>query len=125
MLLVETYLAESEGKGLGLYAKNFIPKGALIWQFVEGFDIKVHKDKYHFLSDVQKAFIDKYFWKDGGYLYASCDYSNFQNHSDDPNSVGLDDDKMIAARDIYPDEEIVVSYESFDDDFELYKDYLK
>jgi SET domain-containing protein len=125
MLLVETYLAESEGKNIGLYAKKFISKGTLIWQFVEGFDIKVHKDKYHSLSDVQKAFIDKYFWKDGDYLYSSCDHSNFQNHSNNPNSVGLDDDKMIAARDIYPYEEILVNYESFDDDFELYKDNLK
>jgi SET domain-containing protein len=125
MLVVETYLAESPGKGLGLFAKNFIPKGDLIWQFVEGFDIKVHKDKYDALSDVQKTFIDTYFWKEGDYLYASCDHSNFQNHSDDPNSIGLDDDKMIAARDIYPNEEILVSYESFDDDYELYKDNLQ
>jgi SET domain-containing protein len=125
MLLVETYLSESPGKGLGLFAKQFIPKDTVIWQFVEGFDIRVHQEKYETLTDVQKNFVDTYFWKEGDYLYSSCDYSNFQNHSDNPNSIGLDEDKMVASRDIYPNEEILVCYESFDDDFELYKNKLK
>ena len=63
MLLVETYIAESPGKGKGLFSKNFIPKGTTIWEFVEEFDIKVHKDKYKLLSQIQKDFIDTYFWK--------------------------------------------------------------
>jgi len=125
MLLVETYIAESPGKGMGLFSKKFIPKGTVIWQFVEGFDIKVHQEKYETLTNVQKKFVDTYFWKEGDYLYSSCDHSSFQNHSNDPNSIGLDEDKMIAARDIFPNEEILVSYESFDDDFTLYKETLK
>jgi hypothetical protein len=32
---------------------------------------------------------------------------------------------MVAARDIFPNEEILVNYESFDDDFDLYKQTLK
>jgi hypothetical protein len=31
---------------------------------------------------------------------------------------------MIAARDIYPNEEILVCYEDFDDDFDVYKNTL-
>jgi SET domain-containing protein len=122
MLLIETYLAESPGKGLGLYSKNFIPKDTIIWKFVEGFDIRVHKDQYHLLSDLQKKHIDTYFWREGDYLYSSCDNSNFQNHSSNPNSVCCEHDKMIAARDINPGEEILADYKSFDDDFESYKD---
>jgi SET domain-containing protein len=125
MLLVETYIAESPGKGMGLFSENFIPKDTVIWQFVEGFDIKVHQEKYERLTNVQKNFIDTYFWKEGDYLYSSCDNSNFQNHSNNPNSIGLDEDKMVAARDIFPNEEILVNYESFDDDFDLYKQTLK
>jgi SET domain-containing protein len=125
MLLVETYIAESPGKGMGLFSKNFIPKDTVIWQFVEGFDIKVHQEKYETLTSVQKNFIDTYFWSEGDYLYSSCDHSNFQNHSNNPNSISLDEDKMVAARDIFPNEEILVSYESFDDDFDPYKETLK
>jgi hypothetical protein len=61
MLLVETYLSESSGKGLGLFSKKFIPKDTLIWQFAEGLDIKIHKEKCKLLNGVQKKFIDTYF----------------------------------------------------------------
>ena len=124
MLLIKTYLAESPNKGLGLFAEEFIPKNTIIWQFAEGFDIKVHKEKYKTLTDIQKKFVDTFFWKNNDYLYSSCDHSIFQNHSNNPNSIELDEDKMIAARDIYPNEEILVCYEDFDDDFDIYKNTL-
>ena len=123
MLLVETYIAESPGKGLGVFSKNPIKKGDVIWEFVDGFDIKVHIGKYSLLNDVQKAYVDRYFWKEEDYYYSSCDYSNFQNHSYMPNSVPLGD-KMVAARNIEANEEILVNYQSFDDDFNSYKDIL-
>ncbi len=124
MLLVETYIAESPGKGKGLFSKNFILKGTPTWNFVEGFDIKVHKDKYNLLSQVQKDFIDMYFWKEDDYLYSSCDNSNFKNHSFTPNFIGDGKGNLIAAKDIYPNEEITVNYSEFDDDFKLYKNNL-
>jgi len=31
---------------------------------------------------------------------------------------------MIVARDIYPDEEVLVDYSTFDDDYYIYKDTL-
>jgi SET domain-containing protein len=123
MLLVETYIAESPGKGLGVFSKNPIKKGDVIWEFVEGFDIKVHIDKYSLLNEVQKLYVDRYFWKEDDYYYSSCDYSNFQNHSYTPNSIPLGD-KMVAARNIEANEEILVNYQSFDDDFNSYKDIL-
>jgi len=98
MLLIETYIAESPGKGMGLFSKKFIPKGTVIWQFVEGFDIKVHQDKYKTLTDVQKKFIDTYFWKEGEYLYSSCDNSNFQNHSNNPNSIGFGENQNDSSK---------------------------
>jgi SET domain-containing protein len=124
MLLIETYIAESPGKGLGVFSKSPIKKGDVIWEFVDGFDTKVHIDKYSLLNDVQKAYVDRYFWKEEDYYYSSCDYSNFQNHSYSPNSIPLGD-KMVAARDIEANEEILVNYQSFDDDFSSYKDILK
>jgi SET domain-containing protein len=123
MLLIETYIAESPGKGLGVFSKNPIKKGDVIWEFVEGFDIRVHESGYSLLNDVQKAYVDRYFWKEEDYYYSSCDYSNFQNHSYTPNSIPLGD-KMVASRNIEENEEILVNYQSFDDDFNSYKDIL-
>ena len=124
MLLVETYLAESPNKGMGVFSKNFIGKGTVVWRFVEDFDIKVHQSKYDLLTEVQKKFVDKYFWREGEFLYSSCDHSEFQNHSTNPNSVQHGQEEMIAARDIHPDEEILVDYGTFDDDYDIYKDTL-
>ena len=124
MFLIETYIKESDGKGFGTFAKEFIPKGTIIWRFMHGFDIKVHTDKINELNDIQKDFIDKYFWKEGDYYYSSCDHSIFQNHSYEPNSIPHGPDEMIASMDIQKDEEIVVSYNQFDDEFNLYKNNL-
>jgi len=124
MLLIETYLAQSPGMGLGLFSKNLVAKGTIIWKFAEGFDIKVDKQKYKSLSEIQKKFVNKYFWAEGDYLYSSCDHSVFQNHSSNPNSIATGKNEMIAAKDIYPNEEIVVSYDTFDDDFDNYKESL-
>lgn len=123
MLLVETYLDKSPNKGFGLFAKNLIPKDTIIWKFMVGFDIEIHTSEYESLSDVQKQVIDTYFWREGDYLYTSCDNSVFQNHGKDPNSI-VYGELMRAARDILPNEEILVDYSTFDDDFDSYKDTL-
>ena len=124
MFRVETYLKETPKMGLGVFAKSKIKKGELIWEFVEGLDIKTHKSIIETLNPVQKEYVNKYFWKEGEYYYSSCDHSIFQNHSTNPNSVCDGPVKMIAARDIEKDEEIITNYSEFDDDFNNYKDKL-
>ena len=124
MLTIEVYIKESEGKGLGVFSKNFIPKGTIIWQFVEGFDIKIHMNELIKLNDIQKKFVDKYFWREKDYYYSSCDHSIFQNHSSNSNSIPDKNGDMVAKCDINIDEEIVVNYNDFDLDFDLYKNEL-
>ena len=38
MLLIDTYLDKSAIQGIGVYAKNPVAKGALIWRLDERFD---------------------------------------------------------------------------------------
>lgn len=125
MFAVKIYLKNTTDKGIGVFAKEKIKKGQLIWEFVEGLDIKIHEDtlKKIKLKDCQLDFIKTYFWKEGEYYYSSCDHSVFQNHSTKPNSIP-DGENMVANRDIEPDEEITVDYSFFDDDYSLYKDDL-
>ena len=106
-------------EGLGLFAKEHVKAGTVIWSFVEGFDVKVHVSKLDDLLFVQKLYVEKYFWREGDYLYTSCDNSVFQNHSSNPNS-GTAGDDMVSLRDILPGEEILVNYSQFDDDFAEY-----
>lgn len=124
MFIIDTYIGVSEGKGLGVFAKNPIKKGTIIWEFIDGLDIKVHKNIVDGLNESQKTFINKYFWREDDYYYSSCDDSRFQNHSETPNSICFGETQMIALSDIESGEEILVNYSSFDDDYDSYKDLL-
>lgn len=124
MFLIEVYIKETKDKGLGVFAKKDIKKDTLIWEFIDGFDIKVHESKINYLNDVQKKFIDTYFWKEGEYYLSSCDHSIFQNHSSNPNSIPVGLNKMYASRDIKANEEILTNYSQFDDEYENYKNKL-
>jgi SET domain-containing protein len=117
----EVKVATNPNMDLGLFAKEFIPKGSIVWEFVEGVDIKVSIDKVEQMSEAQQEYFEKYGWIDEGYYYSSCDLTNFINHSYDPN---LDNttDVTIALKDIQPGEEFFTNYGEFDSEFDSYKD---
>lgn len=132
MFLVDTYISQSLGKGLGIFATFPIKKGTIVWEFIEGMDIRIHKNDLPKLNTVQLKFINTYFWIEGDYYYSSCDHSMFQNHSKNPNVIVAKDKiyinnselPMIAVRDINQDEELLVDYEEFDDSYSTYKHTL-
>lgn len=117
----EVKVATDPRMGLGLFAKEFIPKGSVVWEFVEGVDIKVSVDRVEKMSEVQQEYFEKYAWVEDDYYYSSCDLTNFVNHSYQPN-LKIIDEIMISIRDIYPGEELFENYAEFDDCFDEYKD---
>lgn len=120
MFTVDVHIQKTKDKGFGVFANEYIKKDTIIWEFIEGLDIKIHKDFIKSLNQIQKKFIDIYFWKESDYLYSSCDHSIFQNHSSTPNSITSGSLYMIAARDILIGEEITVNYSHFDDSYNEY-----
>lgn len=117
----EVKVATDPRMGLGLFAAEFIPKGSIVWEFVEGVDIKVSVDRVEKMSEVQQEYFEKYAWVEDDYYYSSCDLTNFVNHSYQPN-LKIIDEVMISLRDIYPGEELFENYAEFDDCFDEYKD---
>ena len=117
----EVKVATDSRMGLGLFAAEFIPKGSIVWEFVEGVDIKVSADRVEKMSEVQQEYFEKYAWVEDDYYYSSCDLTNFVNHSYQPN-LKIIDEVMISLRDIYPGEELFENYAEFDDCFDEYKD---
>lgn len=117
----EVKVATDPRMGLGLFATEFIPKGSIVWEFVEGVDIKVSVDRVEKMSEVQQEYFEKYAWVEDDYYYSSCDLTNFVNHSYQPN-LKIIDEVMISFRDIYPGEELFENYAEFDDCFDEYKD---
>ena len=120
MFTVAVYIEKTKDKGFGVFANEVIKKDTIVWEFIKGLDIKIHESFIEKLNGTQKKFIDTYFWKEGEYLYSSCDNSIFQNHSSTPNSIVSGSLYMVAAKDIAIGEEVTVNYSDFDD---CYNDY--
>jgi SET domain-containing protein len=117
----EVKVATNPQMGLGLFAKEFIKKGSVVWQYIEGVDIRICKDKFEKLNEVQKEYFYKYAWlEEDGCYYSSCDLTNFINHSYNPN-LKVIDDIVIAIQDIQPGEEMFENYQEFDPEFDKYK----
>jgi SET domain-containing protein len=117
----EVKVATNPKMGLGLFAKEFIEKGSIVWQYIEGVDVRISKENFEKLNEAQKEYVYKYAWlEEDGCYHSSCDLTNFINHSYSPN---LDNttDVTIALKDIQPGEELFTNYAEFDPEFDDYK----
>ena len=115
MLLVRTYVAASPIQGVGLFAAEAIPKGALMWRFDPVIDIIVPQDKVAKLPPPMREFFDRYGYISpyfqGGYVIG-LDNCRFINHSETPNTDN-NSEFAHALRDIAAGEEITANYREF------------
>lgn len=121
MLLVKTKIGLSRIAGIGLFTAQFIPKGAYVWRFKKGFDIRVEKEYPDTLPEPAKTFFTTYAYQNPKTLrYILCaDDARFFNHADIPNTDCVEDPEdedtaNIAARDIQIGEELTIDYRQFD-----------
>ena len=85
---VEVKNSKNPKMGLGLFANEVIKSDTIVWEFIEGLDIRIDEDTLNKLNDAQREFFKKYGWKeDDGNYYSSCDLTNFINHSFTPNLI--------------------------------------
>ena len=121
MMIVKTTIKESDIHGIGLFADEFIPKGTVIWEFTEGFDVRFTDEQLKNLPIIQKEYIEKYMWlsKTSGKYCHCADNGKYCNHSKDNNVQSYylneyDEVVSIALKDIEQGEEILDDYNSFD-----------
>ena len=126
MLLVKTKVAPSPVHGLGLFADQFIAKGARIWEYNEAVDSRFDASRLVGIAEHEQDDLLKHtYLNPRSGLYVVCgDDARYMNHADEPNTedIGYDDGLVngegvtIAARDIQPGEEILSNYRAFDAD---------
>jgi SET domain-containing protein len=112
MLRVKTKTKKSNIHGIGLFADQYIKKGTLIWEFVEGFDMKFTEEEFEKLPRPTRDYIRNcYGWKnpETGLIYLSGDEDRYVNHSYRPNMVN-----ERAAKNIKKGEELTEDYFEFD-----------
>lgn len=117
MLLIETYLKEVEGKGIGLFAGEKILSGSMWHKDEDIFDKKYTRD--FVLSNGLKKFFYHYatYHLEEDCFYLCSDNARFVNHSENPNTY-YDKEKggCFAVRDIEKGEEITCDYKTICDD---------
>src|SRR3989344_8593324 len=124
MICVKTKIGPSKINGIGLFADEFIPKGAIIWKFTPGFDLKFTKGQIKKFPKQVQEYLETYCWlskKSGKYCFAS-DNAKYFNHSKNPNSLSAyykNEEEVVtkAIQDIQKGEEITDNYSTFEKDF--------
>lgn len=120
MLKVKTYIAIStiKGAGTGLFAKQKIKKGTVIWQF-DGNDYEEPEQELFRKGDSYISMIKNFAYFDNKReSYVMCaDWASYMNHSDTPNTSEIPFEihgQTIASKDIEKGEEIFCDYYKFD-----------
>jgi SET domain-containing protein len=120
MLLITTYVAQSQIEGLGVFSGEFVPRGSLLWSLNPKFDIFVHQTEIGALPPHMRTFIARYSYPHlemPGYRVVDTDHGKFMNHSLTPNTDFRVFDKGYALADIAEGEEITCNYHEFDPGF--------
>jgi SET domain-containing protein len=116
MLLVETYIAHSPGKGIGLFSRVAIQKGTIYWVRNEIFDKIISPEQINTFTELAANYIFMHGFKEiSGNWYLCSDNARFSNHSKNPNSLNHFDlagliEYSYAAKDIASNEEILCDY---------------
>jgi len=116
VLLVRTVVKQSPIHGLGIFADQFIPRGAPVWLLDPMIDRVIPLAELGRLPDHVRLFVEVYseYFPDLGVLVLSGDNDRFTNHSADPNTVVIlpnaPDARVVAARDIEVGEELTCDY---------------
>ena len=120
MLLVDTELRSSPIHGIGVFSRQFIPAGTVVWTFTPGFDLEIDPPEVERLAPPARDQFLKYSYLDvltGKYVLCFDD-GRFFNHSDQPNVIdGVTPEtaqSSVAVKDIAPGEELTCDYRTFD-----------
>lgn len=96
--------------GYGVFATKFIPKGTITW-VLDDLDQRFDRDYISSLNFTLREKLIKYCYRDRHGTYILCwDIAKFVNHSFNSSCVGTAYKFEVAARDIYPGEELTDDY---------------
>lgn len=120
MLLINTYVSQSEIQGLGVFAGEPVAKGSLIWELHPQFDIFIEAAEIAKLPVHMQAFFERYAYphlERPGIVVLDADNGRYINHSLTPNTDFRIFDRGFALADIAIGEEITCNYFEFDPTF--------
>jgi SET domain-containing protein len=126
VLLIDVYIDRSPIQGIGVFAKQAITKGEVIWRLDRRFDRLIEVEVYESLDGPVRSYLDRYAYprrNDPRYIVFEADDARFMNHADEPNCDFGHGDVAYALADIAAGDELTCDYNVFfDDGFEFLGD---
>jgi hypothetical protein len=99
-----------ESIGYGVFATQFIPKGTITW-ILDELDQKLDESYVNSLDPILQENLIKYCYRDERGTYILCwDIARYVNHSFNPSCIATPYKFELAARDIYPGDELTDDY---------------
>ena len=117
MMLVPCYLAASEIEGLGVYSREPIKRGQLIWRFDPRIDRMITVDSFSDADERLSDFLKRYTYippYDRTVCILDGDEGRYMNHSETPNTDFSSVDAGYALTDIPAGVELTCDYREFD-----------
>ncbi|MGI0487769.1 SET domain-containing protein [Pantanalinema rosaneae CENA516] len=106
--------------GYGVFATKFIPQGTITW-ILDDLDQKFDEAYVMSLDPLLREHLIKYCFRDEQGIYILCwDIARYVNHSFDPSLIATPYKFELAARDIYPGDQITDDYGYFNLDKPFY-----
>ena len=120
MIVVPAYLEKSAIHGFGVFASEYVPKGARVWEFNPVFDIRFTEEEFGRLpaSVRQEIEVHLYQPEKDGLLHYESTMGKYMNHSREPNVDFTEVGVGWAVRDIHPGDELTCDYRHFMADVE-------
>ena len=123
MMMVDTELRPSPIHGIGVFLKERIPRGGLVWRFDSRIDRVYAADEIAGLPPHIQRYLRTYstFHRPTGLWVLCGDNGRHFNHADRPstvsNAISFGEDH--AARDLEPGDELTSDYRTICDDVRL------
>lgn len=117
MMLVPCYLAESSIEGLGVFSREPIKRGQLIWRFDPRIDRMITLDSFTDADERLSDFLKRYTYippYDRSVCILDGDEGRYMNHSEPPNTDFSSVDAGYALADIPAGVELTCDYREFD-----------
>ncbi len=119
MLTVDTEVRPSRLHGLGVFLREPVKAGALIWRFDGRIDSVFGSEEIEGLPDHMREYLRVYTtWHAASGLYVLCgDNGRYVNHSDEPSTLsrGVSFGDDVAARDLPAGAELTSDYRTICD----------
>jgi len=126
MLKVKTYLDVSSVHGIGVYAGENIPYGAIVWEFNPHVDLVFTLEQWSAIeADVSCQSMEvmkRYSYKEEGRYYLCLDNAQFMNHSQDNYNLinNKKNNTMHARKDISKGDELLCNYYEYSDSDDIH-----